>query len=156
MRIRPFRPTDIVAIEQQASQRGVLGIYEPQVSLRHGYELEAMGPAYTAEIAGGRVLAVAGLGEVFLDRQATAWAIFAEGWWAAVDRRAVVRALRAGLQTAPFARIEVLARMARPAEIRFLEFIGFTRRAVLEQWGPRSEAVMLLDRLGPVPVQEND
>lgn len=149
-RIRPFRATDLVAIELQAQQRGVLGIHEPEMNLAHGFALERAGPAYTAEDAAGTVLACAGLAECFVGKQATAWAMFAEGWWNRLDRRAVLRALRAGVEHAPYARIEALARAAMPGECRLLQAVGFRRVAPLAQWGPRSETVVLHERLGPV------
>ena len=149
-RIRPFRATDLVAIELQAQQRGVLGIHEPEMNLAHGFALERAGPCYTAEDAGGTVLACAGLAECFVGKQATAWAMFAEGWWQRLDRKAVLRALRAGVEHAPYARIEALARKARPGECRLLQSVGFRFVAELAQWGPRSETVVLHERLGPV------
>ena len=89
------------------------------------------------------------MAEVFGERQATAWALFARGWWDAVDRRAVLRALRAGVATAPYARIEALAR-ACPGECRLLERVGFRRVCELAQWGPHSETVVLFEKLGRV------
>lgn len=148
--IREFRATDLIALDLQPEQRGVLGIYEPDISFAHGFALEHAGPAYTAVSADGRVLASAGLAECFRDRQATAWAMFARGWWEAVDRKAVIRALRAGLESAPYARIEALSRAARPEEGRLLQFVGMRRVAPLKQWGPNSETVVLYERLGPV------
>jgi hypothetical protein len=146
--VRPFDPFDVVALDLQDSQQGVLGIYEPRVSVRHGTELAAMGPAWTVEDTRGRVLASAGFAEVFGDRQATAWALFGKEWWQVVDRRAVLRAIRIVMAGLPYARIEALARAARPEELRFLRHAGFAQRAVLEQWGPRSETVVLFDRIG--------
>lgn len=155
-RIRPFRATDLVAIELQAQQRGVLGIHEPEMNLAHGFALERAGPAYAAEDATGTVLACAGLAECFVGKQATAWAMFAEGWWGRLDRKAVLRALRAGVEHAPYARIEALARAAIPGECRLLLAVGFRPVAPLAQWGPRSETVVLHERLGPVAQAPGD
>jgi hypothetical protein len=149
-RIRPFLATDIVALDLQGSQRGTLGIYDPEISLRHGYMLRDAGLAMTAVDAAGRVLAAGGLLDVFGDRQATAWAAFAEGWWDQLDRRKVLRALRAGISGAPHARIEALARAAQSGECRLLEACGFRRVVELEQWGPKSETVVLYEKLGRV------
>lgn len=153
-RIRPFLPTDILAIDLQGSQRGTLGIYDPEISLRHGYMLRDAGLAMTAEDANGRVLAAGGLLDVFGDRQATAWAAFAEGWWNQLDRKVVLRALRKGLEIAPHARIEALARATQRGECRLLEACGFRRAVELEQWGPKSETVVLYEKLGTVPSGE--
>lgn len=146
-RIRPFEPADVVALDLQANQQGVLGIFEPLTSLRYGYQLQSWGPAYTAEDGAGRVMACAGLAEVFADRQASAWALFGEGWWQALDRKAVIRALRAGLASAPYVRIEALARKAGRGDCRLLEALGMRRRVDLEQWGPHGETVVLFDRV---------
>lgn len=154
--IRAFRPTDLIALELQDAQRGVLGIHEPDISLAHANQLMKAGPAYTAEDPQGRVMACAGLAECFAERQATAWALFAQGWWDRLNRRAVLQALRDGLATAPYARIEALAREAKPGECRLLEAVGFQRVAALPQWGPRSETVILHQKLGPVPFVSYD
>ncbi len=155
-KIREFRATDLIALELQDAQRGVLGIHEPDISLAHGFQLKAAGPAYTAEDRTGRVVACAGMAECFQDVQATAWALFAKGWWHAINRRMVISALRDGLAAAPYARIEALAREARPGECRLLEVVGFRRVAALALWGPRSETVILHEKLGPVPKAAQD
>lgn len=149
-RIRPFEPADVVALDLQDSQRGQLGIYEPEVSIRQGYVLRDSGPAFTALDACGEVVASAGFAEVFGDRQATAWALFAKGWWSRVNRRVIVRALHAGVAAAPYARVEALARLAATGECRLLEALRFRRVCDLKQWGPHSETVVLFERLGPV------
>lgn len=156
-RIRPFEPADVVALDLQDSQRGQLGIYEPDVSIRQGYVLRDSGPCFTALDGRGEVVASAGFAEVFGDRQATAWALFAEGWWQRVDRRKVVRALHAALAAAPYARVEALARAAAVGECRLLEALRFRRVCELAQWGPHSETVVLFERLRPSdlgPVKE--
>lgn len=149
-RIRAFEPADVVALDLQDSQQGQLGVYEPEVSIRQGYVLRDSGPAFTALDARGEVVASAGFAEVFGDRQATAWALFAKGWWQRVDRRVIVRALRAGVGAAPYARIEALARAAADGECRLLEALRFRRVCDLNQWGPNSETVVLFERLRPV------
>lgn len=149
-RIRAFEPADVVALDLQGSQRGQLGIYEPEVSVRQGYVLRDSGPCFTAIDDRGEVVASAGFAEVFGDRQATAWALFAEGWWSRVDRKAIVRALRTALAAAPYARVEALAREAATGECRLLEALRFRRVCELARWGPHSETVVLFERVAPV------
>ena len=48
------------------------------------------------------------------------------------------------------------AMIAAPGECRLLEVVGFRRVAALALWGPRSETVILHEKLGPVPKAAQD
>jgi hypothetical protein len=143
-----FEPADVVAIDLQPSQNGRLGIYEPVRDLQHGFDLQEMGPAWTARDSDGRILICAGVGHVFPDVQGTAWALISNHFG---ERRAsagrVLRFGRAHLDAMPFRRIEAIARANAPRECAFLEAMGFERCAVMRAWGPLSEDYVLYERV---------
>lgn len=143
-----FEPADVVAIDLQASQHGRLGIYEPVRDLQHGFDLKAMGPAWTARDGDGRILMCAGVGHVFPDVQGTAWALISNDFGhrrAAVGK--VLRFGRAHLDAMPFRRIEAIACANAPRECAFLEAMDFERCSLLRAWGPLSEDYVLYERV---------
>lgn len=146
--IRPLLPLDVLALDQQPNVEGQFGIYEPVKNIRHGLELQAMGPAWSAIGADGSVLCCAGFGQVFADVQASAWALFSRQFVQSARAQAtVMRFMRAQICAAPFRRIEALCRDACPAEGRWLERVGFSRVAMLRAWGPQSENYWLFERV---------
>lgn len=143
-----FQPGDAVAIDLQPSQHGRLGMYEPIRDLQHGFELQEMGPAWTARDSDGRILMCAGVGHVFPNAQGTAWALISTHF---AERRAsagrVLAFGRAQLDAMPFRRIEALARADSPRECAFLEALGFEHCAEMRAWGPLSETYVLYERV---------
>lgn len=145
---RAFEPIDVVALDLQSSQVGQLGPHEPVRDIRHGVELQQIGPAWTARAPDGDVLVCAGFGEVFPGRQALAWALFAEAFGRSVQAQGAVLAfMRARLAEQSFGRIEAIARAAMASECRWLERIGFDRAHVLRRWGPKGEDHILYERI---------
>ncbi|QUM73345.1 hypothetical protein [Sphingopyxis granuli] len=146
--IRPLQPLDVLALDRQPNVEGQFGLYEPIKNIRHGIELQAMGPAWSAIAGDGTVLCCAGFGQVFADVQATAWAIFSRQFVeSARAQAAVIRFMRARVAEGPWRRIEALCRAAWPAEGRWLERVGFSRVALLRAWGPQSEDYWLFERV---------
>jgi hypothetical protein len=143
--IRAFDYSDAWAIDLQASQIGTLGVIEEKRTLKYGMQLAEAGPAWTVTDAAGAVLLCAGLGVIFPDRQAVAWALIADMPLAA--KLAAVRAIGPILDRQPLARIEALAREVVPAEGQFLRLCGFRLVAQLAKWGPLSETYELYERV---------
>lgn len=148
IQIRPLEPIDVVALDLQESQVGQLGAYEPMRDIRHGVELQALGPAWSALDDAGDVLCCAGFGTVFPDRQAICWALFGQRFGASVQAQtAVLRFMRARVADYAFPRLEAIARADRPSECRWLEAIGFVRGMVLRQWGPLGQDHVFYERV---------
>jgi hypothetical protein len=146
--IRQLQLLDVLALDQQPNVEGQFGIYEPIKNIRHGIELQAMGPAWSAIGEDGSVLCCAGFGHVFADVQASAWAMFSRQFAGSVRAQAaVMQFMRAQICASPFCRIEALCRDAYPAEGRWLERVGFERRVLLRKWGPHSEDYWLFERV---------
>lgn len=146
--IRQLLPLDVLALDQQPNVEGQFGIYEPVKNIRHGIELQAMGPAWSAIAEDGEVLCCAGFGQIFPDVQATAWAIFSRKFAESVRAQVtVIQFMREQIAAGPWQRIEALCRDSYPAEGRWLERVGFERRVLLRKWGPHSEDYWLFERV---------
>lgn len=155
--IRDMRAADVPALALQPSQVGQFGLYEPVRDETHGAWLAAAGPAWTAEAApsagsgqAGRIVAIAGFAEMFVGPagapvQAQAWALLGR---MGAAHFAVRRFIAARLAEAPYRRIEAMARAACPAEVRWLELLGFAREGRLAAWGPLSEDHFIYARAG--------
>lgn len=146
--IRALEPIDVVALDLQESQVGQFGAFEPMRDIRHGLELQALGPAWSALDARGDVLCCAGFGTVFPGQQAICWALFGQRFAASVKAQgAVLRFMRDQVASYPFPRLEAIARAACAAECAWLERIGFERRALLRKWGPLGQDHVFYERV---------
>lgn len=146
--IRALEPIDVVALDLQESQVGQLGAFEPVRDIKHGVELQSLGPAWSALDDDGNVLCCAGFGTVFPDRQALAWALFGKRFAASMKAQvAVMRFMRHQVATVAFPRLEAMARAACPSECAWLERIGFKRRMLLQKWGPLGEDHVFYERV---------
>jgi len=146
--IRALEPIDVVALDLQESQVGQLGAFEPVRDIKHGVELQSLGPAWSAIDAQGDVLCCAGFGTVFPKQQALAWALFGKRFAANVRAQAaVLRFMRARVADVGFVRLEAMARAACPSECAWLERIGFERRMLLRKWGPLGEDHVFFERV---------
>lgn len=148
IQIRPLEPIDVVALDLQESQVGQLGAFEPVRDIKHGVELQALGPAWTALDVGGDVLCCAGFGTVFPRQQALCWALFGARFAASIRAQAAVLAfMRERVADAPFPRLEAIARADRASECRWLERVGFSRGMALRCWGPTGEDHVFYERV---------
>lgn len=148
IQIRALQPIDVVALDLQESQVGQLGAYEPVRDIKHGVELQALGPAWSALDDDGNVLCCAGFGTVFAGRQAIAWALFGQRFADSARAQARVLAfMRQRVADVGYPRLEAIARADQAAECRWLERIGFSRAMLLRQWGPLGQDHVFYERV---------
>lgn len=148
IQIRALEPIDVVALDLQESQVGQLGAFEPVRDIKHGVELQALGPAWSALDAEGNVLCCAGFGTVFPRQQAIAWALFGARFAASFRAQAaVLRFMRQRVADVDFPRLEAIARADRPSECGWLEAIGFEARTLLRKWGPLGQDHIFYERV---------
>ncbi len=142
---RAMVPGDLPKLVLQRSQVDQFGIFEPVRDAKHGAELVESGPAWAAEADDGRILCLAGFGEVFPGRHAIAWALLGTRIGATHFR--LRRFIQARIAEQPYRRIEAVARADRPAELQWLALLGFERIATMRAWGPKSEDHVLFERI---------
>ncbi|CAN5484244.1 hypothetical protein BH09PSE4_BH09PSE4_19250 [soil metagenome] len=141
--IRQMDAADAMAIKRQASQRVQLGL-EAQMTLESAQDLVDAGEAWTAT-AGGRIVAVFGIGEQFAGVQGVAWAILAEAVGAA--HLAITRFARARIAASPLVRIEAIVHAERKADRKWAELVGLRLRTELPKFGALSEPHLMFDRI---------
>lgn len=127
--ILPFEPWHFAMLPVRSEQQG-----EPEHMRQAAGGAADLGPAFSVveqDAAGNvsAVLACAGLAENAPD-YATAWAAFAEGLRPA-QWSTITHAIRAVIEGAHYARIDMLVRADWPTAQRYAEALGFTRDAMI-------------------------
>jgi len=171
LEIVAMEPWHAAAIEAQASQAQTLGLTVEMDEDYGRHLIDNPGEAWCA-IEGGRVVALFGLIEVFVARQATAWAVLS----GEIGRHhlAITRFCAERIRASGYARIEaivecgdaeqLLARFPDLTPGELLELLNFSSFAtpgtrwaracglrpatVLRRYGAASETHMLFERIG--------
>ena len=139
IRIVPFEPAHLLALDMGAHERAWLGGFDRAACAVHW----PAGPAYSA-VAGGAVLGCAGL--MAQGDSATAWAVLSDALRARpmALHRAASRMLAA---IAPhFRRIRATAPADFAAGARWLRALGFRPVRTLPDYGPNGEPFVEYER----------
>jgi hypothetical protein len=177
VRFSPLEPDDLLAIEQQPSQRTWMGA-PCEIDHENALLLAAQPVAWTARRADGSILACFGIHETFDDLlgrgvQGVAWAMLSSP--VGKDHLALTRFMRRQVEAAGLQRIELIAKavdvesfrdfalregfpvdtamlvrasMTEPTpECRWAVMLGFEPAHVLRKFGGASETYMLFERI---------
>lgn len=139
-----LEPWHLPAIAVQPSQADVYGLMGPDCDEATARGLIAAGPCWAGIDSDGRVLGAAGF-TLPCATMALAWALFSP----AVHRhpKSLVRFVRAQLEASRWRRVEAFTRAAYPEQGRFAEACGLRRVALLRNWGPPCEDMILHERV---------
>ena len=139
MIIRDFIPDDVLAIDLQAVQLADIGTLD----LDYGHRA-AIGQAWSAVTGDGRIVACAGILELF-PSHGLAWALFAERIGAGLV--AITRCAKRAIDESPYRRIEALVRADFADGMHWAMLVGLMPHAVLRAWGPHSADHVLFERI---------
>ena len=146
---RPFFWFDAVEIAVQPSQWVQAGIDARTMTEHEARDLAKRGAAWTAIGEDGRILCCAGIAEMFVGRQGTAWAMLAADLGVA-QHLAITRFARARIAASPLVRVESLISDDPTGRCaKWAQAVGLELEATLACWGAASETVFLYRRIAP-------
>lgn len=141
MRLERFRAGDLAHLDLQEAQHDLRAQFGDPA---YGSALEATAQAFTAWDADGRVLACAGVHEVWPGR-GVAWALI--GRDAGREFRAIHRAVSGFLSQCPLRRVEMVVDAKFTAGHRWAKMLGMTPEGTMRAYSPAGDDYVLYARV---------